>query len=283
MKAAIFAASVAKKREGGFRTPEECIGLCADAGYSVIDWSPNYDRPDWQEDVDRAVIAAERHGVTIVQSHAPYNFYRRAPIEEFDAQLGQSVDAAIRLGVKDFVFHFDEYHPAPGEPFDPDKAMETIYALFAPHIEKTISHGINAALETAIEDHIRVRQDERSHYSGIFEEVEAAIARFHDPRVTCCWDFGHAQLAYGDRHVENLTRMGKKISCLHVHDNYYGKDLHLMPYLGNLDWETLIPALKATGYDGALPFELGYACLPDALVPEFLKLTYHAMDSLCRL
>ncbi|MBQ0010656.1 MAG: sugar phosphate isomerase/epimerase [Ruminococcus sp.] len=281
MVSATFAAAFAKKRNGEFRTPDECIKLCADAGFTHIDWSPNYGRPDWKEDIGRAIRAAEKYGITIMQSHTPYNFYARAPLDHFQKQLGESVEAAHEMGVKNLVFHFDEYHPAPGTPFDPDEAMKTIYEIMAPYIEKTVSYGINAALETIIEDHIRVKSDERSHFGGTFEELTASIERFHDDRVTCCWDFGHAQLSYGDKHAENLLKMGSRITCTHVHDNYYGKDLHLLPYLGNLDWERLIPALRATGYDGALTYEGGYGCLPDSLIAEYIGLSAHIMNTLC--
>ena len=283
MKPAIFSGYLVKKRGGGRRTPDECMKMCAEAGFRTVDWSPDYSCASWQDEAKAAAVAAEKYGIEIIQSHTPYNFYARAPLEDFKKQLGESVEAAKLLGVRDLVFHFDEYHPAPGCAFDSNQAMDTIYEIMAPYIEKTVGYGINAALETIIEDHIRVSQNERSHYGGDFDELVASIEKFNDERVTCCWDFGHAELNYGDEHIEKLRLMGKKISCTHVHDNYYGKDLHLLPFLGNLRWETLIAALKSTGYDGALTFEVGYGSIPDLLIGEFLKLSFDTMNLMCNL
>lgn len=276
MKPAIFAGFLMKKRDGTLRTPDECIRLCKEAGYTTIDWSPNYSRISWQDEAKAAARAAEKYGVTIIQSHTPYNFYKKDPLDFFKMQLGQSVETAAMLGVKDLVFHFDEYHPAPDAPFDPEKAIDIIYDVMAPYIEKTASLGINAALETIIED-----RQVRSHFGGDFRELEASLSRFNDEHVTCCWDFGHAELAYKEHHIENMKKIGKRISCTHVHDNYYERDLHLLPCSGNLNWEALIPALRSTGYDGALTFEGGYGCIPDVVVPEFMKYTYDTMDFLC--
>lgn len=278
MTPAIFAGFYMKKRDGSLRTPEECILMCKNAGYTTIDWSPCYERPTWQDEVKAAARAAEKHGVTVIQSHTPYNFYKKAPLDFFKMQLGQSIEAAAILGVKDLVFHFDEYHPTPDSPFDPEKAVDVIYEIMAPYIEKTASLGINAALETIIED-----RQTRTHFGGDYAELEASLAKFNDEYVTCCWDFGHAELAYKEKHAENLKKMGKRISCTHVHDNYYERDLHLLPCLGKLEWETLIPALRSTGYDGALTFEGGYGCIPDGLTPEYINFSYGIMDYLSKI
>lgn len=281
MKPSFFAAFLRKRRNGTGRSPEECLHLCAQAGFDCIDYSPDYSLDTWREEAEAAANAAGKYGITITQSHAPYNFYKREAPERFQEALGRAAEGARILGARQLVFHFDEYHPQPGEAFDPDKALKEAYEALAPAIEKTVGYGIGAALENTFEDHYRVGQDSRSHLCAQIEELEAAIEMFGDERVSCCWDFGHAHLQFGSGQAEMIRRMGKSISCTHVHDNYYGKDLHLLPFYGQLDWETLIPALAQSGYDGTLAFEIGYARLPDELLAEFLSLSKHAMDILC--
>ena len=41
-----------------------------------------------------------------------------------------------------------------------------------------------------------------------------------------------------------------------------------------------MPALKETGYDGSLTFELVYGNLPEEQVPEFLRQLYHTGEIL---
>ncbi len=281
MKPSFFAAFLRRRRDGANCGPEECIRLCAQAGFEYIDYSPDYSLETWREEAEAAATAAGKYGIAITQSHAPYNFYKKEPLERFQEVLGRAAEGARILGAKQFVFHFDEYHPQPGEAFDPEKALKSAYEALAPAIEKTIGFGVDAALENTFEDHYRVGQDARSHLCAEIEELETAIDMFGDERVNCCWDFGHAHLQFGDGQADMIRRMGNRISCTHVHDNYYGKDLHLLPFYGQLDWETLIPALARTGYDGTLAFEVGYARLPDELRAEFLSLSKHAMDILC--
>ncbi len=281
MQSSFFASFLRFRREGGVRHAGECVRLCAEAGFKYLDYSPDFWSDDWLNETKLAAEAANRYGVSITQCHAPYNFYKKAPYDMFAELLLRAVEGARILGAKQLVFHFDEYHPLPGQKFDADEGLKRVYDLLAPVVEKTLAVGANAALENAFEDHHRVSENERSHLCGEIEELERAIAMFDDPRVGCCWDFGHAHLAFKDDQAQMIKRMGSRISCTHVHDNYYNKDLHLMPFYGQLDWEKLIPALASCGYDGTLAFEAGYGRFPEELLGEFLAISKHALDILC--
>ena len=68
--------------------------------------------------------------------------------------------------------------------------------------------------------------------------------------------------------------MGKRIVCTHIHDNYYKKDLHLPPFMGEANWELLMKTLKEVGYQGNLTFELGYSTLENRLLASFMKNLY---------
>ena len=68
---------------------------------------------------------------------------------------------------------------------------------------------------------------------------------FDSPFVGFCFDTGHAN-CYGERNVEKLlAQMAKRIAVLHLHDNYGTFDDHNPPGGGNIDWQTLVPQLKA--------------------------------------
>ncbi|MCR4620549.1 MAG: sugar phosphate isomerase/epimerase [Clostridiales bacterium] len=281
MRPSFFASFLRAARSGGRRSPDECVRLCAEAGFEEIDYSPDFSGEGWLEETEGAAKASARYSIKISQCHAPFNFYKKEALERFTELLDRAAEGAKILGVQNLVFHFDEYHPPKGTCFDSSAALKNAYEVLAPAIEKTLSFGINAALENTFEDHYRVGADERSHLCSEISELEAALDMFNDPCVTCCWDFGHAHLQFGDRQAEMLRRIGKRISCTHVHDNYYGKDLHLLPFYGQVDWETLIPTLSACGYTGPLAFEAGYGRFPDELIPEFMRLSRHAMGILC--
>ena len=272
MEIAVNTGYLARTREGRLRTAEERVKLCTQAGFHALDCSVDAWAEDWEAQADEIMNAAAKHGAAVIQSHAPYNFYRRAPREQFLRALDRSVRAAVRMGVRDLVFHGDEYHPAEEGLFDPGEALEAAYGTLAPCVERLISGGVRAALETVFEDRgPSLPRERRSHFCGELPELEAILARFDDPMVTCCWDFGHAKLACGnDRHAAAIRRLGGRITCTHVHDNYYARDLHLPPFLGDANWEELMPALREAGYRGALTFEMVYGCLPEEQLGEFL-------------
>ena len=280
MKPAIFAGYFKRRRGKPNRSPGQCIELCRRAGFDCIDYSPDFTAESWETETKEAAEAAEKLGVQIFQCHAPYNFYKKASPEVFSAQLKRATEGARMLGAQNLVYHFDEYHPYPISAFSVKRGLKEAYDVLAPHIENTLKYGICAALENTFEDK---QPPQRAHLCATIEELCEAIGMFNDPRVTCCWDFGHARLAFGDRQADMIRQMGKCISCTHLHDNYYGKDLHLMPFMGDMNWEELIGALRDTGYDGPLAFECGYGCLPDELIQPYANLCFGAMRHLCDL
>ena len=50
---------------------------------------------------------------------------------------------------------------------------------------------------------------------------------------------------------------------LHVHDNF-GKDQHIPPFCGNINWNAVMQALANVGYDGDLNFEVNATNVPEA-------------------
>ena len=134
---------------------------------------------------------------------------------------------------------------------------------------------MKVAIENLFEDGCGNAVDGKSRFTSRVEEVIAVIERFNDPEVCCCWDFGHAACSFGHKDMlEYLKPAGKYVECTHVHDNFYGKDLHLVPFLGGVPWESHMQYLKEIGYSGNLSFELGYSGIPEHMMPDWLKHTY---------
>ena len=82
--------------------------------------------------------------------------------------------------------------------------------------------------------------------------------------------------------LDALKTVGAHLCCTHVHDNYYGKDLHLMPFLGDIDWESHMTCLREMDYKGKLSFELVYGRFPEKLLPAWVDEVYavgqHLLD-----
>lgn len=262
----------------------DCLSMCAQAGFKVLDYTPNIYGDDWENVIDDIMNATVKAGVIIDQSHAPFNFYSKRSPELFFELLDRSVVAASRMGISQLVFHADEYHPTAEQPFDAKEGLQIVYDSLAPHVEKAIKCGVKVAIENVFEDHYKVGKNERSHFCGDIDELIAIIEKFNDDMVGCCWDFGHGKLCVGnENHCEAIKRLGGKIICTHVHDNYYAKDLHLPPFMGDANWEELMRTLKEIGYKGNLTFEMVYGNLTDEGVMPFMKNLYATGETLVKL
>jgi sugar phosphate isomerase/epimerase len=72
--------------------------------------------------------------------------------------------------------------------------------------------------------------------------------------VGVCLDYGHAHLM-GDV-SDAVETLSGHLWTTHVHDNTGRADDHLVPFGGNIAWETAIIATQKIGYDGTLLFEV---------------------------
>ena len=76
-------------------------------------------------------------------------------------------------------------------------------------------------------------------------------------RAGVCLDVGHANIV-GDV-MDAVETCSGHILTTHLHDNRAGRDEHLMPGKGSIDWEAVTIAFQKIGYDGAWIFELAPA------------------------
>ncbi len=64
------------------------------------------------------------------------------------------------------------------------------------------------------------------------------------PNVGLCYDSGHENYFYSDNEKDILDRFGKRLFCVHLHDNNGKADEHLLPFEGNIDWSVVLGKLK---------------------------------------
>ena len=283
MKLSINANYLRKALGGVKRTPEECVKLAYEAGFRVIDYSPEYLADSWEREAHAVRAAADKYGVKIEQTHAPMNRYSRVPHDEFLPFHDRCVEAAKIMGCDHIVFHADEYFMPECGPYDPVLALKESCEVIAPHVEKSIKYGINIGIENVFEDGYRCPANCRSRCCSTVEELIAAIDYFADPHVGCCWDFGHARVAFGQVGMtEALKTLGSRVICTHTHDNH-GADAHQPPYHGDVDWTAQMKTMRDFGYKGNLTFEMVYGTMPDELLPEFLMGLIHTGEHMLKI
>lgn len=89
--------------------------------------------------------------------------------------------------------------------------------------------------------------------------------------VGFCWDTGH-EMCY-NHSQKLLDKWGSRLLCTHLNDNlgisdYNGKitwldDLHLLPFDGVADWNSIVSQLHRCKFDAPLTFELNTKSKPN--------------------
>jgi sugar phosphate isomerase/epimerase len=105
-------------------------------------------------------------------------------------------------------------------------------------IEKAERNNVNIAIEN-------VRHPEYLDY--VFDNIQSDRLKF-------CYDSGHENCF--TKGINYLEKYGDKLGAMHLHDNNGIKDEHLLPFEGNINWETVISQIKWIGYTGSLAFEI---------------------------
>ena len=91
--------------------------------------------------------------------------------------------------------------------------------------------------------------------------------------ATGCFDTGHCAATGREPHEVLRILGGKRITCLHIHDNDYKSDKHCLPYSMNIDWDEFCKALADIDYKGHFTMEASNFLpkFPDEFVPVALK------------
>ena len=86
------------------------------------------------------------------------------------------------------------------------------------------------------------------------------------PAAGVCLDFGHAFL--GGDVADAVETVGEHLIATHVHDNHRRTDEHLVPYLGNINWDVALMSMQKIGYEGTYMMELANTGTPATVLEE---------------
>lgn len=199
--------------------------------------------------------AADRHGVEIVQMHAPFPSYVKS--EAGNAYVLRAIKACIRaaaffgckyLIVHPFFFGYDDK-------LSPEAEWNANIEGYSALIPAAKKYGVTICLENMFTGH------KGKIYAACCADMAEAnryIDRLNqiagEKIFAFCLDTGHALLVGKDIYAA-ILELGPRLETLHVHDNNGVSDQHLFPYMGVLDWNRFTDGLRDAGYKGALSFE----------------------------
>lgn len=78
----------------------------------------------------------------------------------------------------------------------------------------------------------------------------------YNANVGICFDSGHYHVHFDDD--LDFSKFKNRIFAVHLHDNDKSGDLHLIPFDGTLNWESVVKNLKDSNYNGPITMELCY-------------------------
>ncbi|MBR3837711.1 MAG: sugar phosphate isomerase/epimerase [Clostridia bacterium] len=258
------------QRFGDFRA----IEISKAAGFDAIDYSYYYDKEceevlgdGYKEYAEKLRVHLDKVGIACNQAHAPFSLkygLERNIFEEKYLWMIHALESASILGAENIVVHSITVPDG----VDFEKYNIEYYKSFIPYCEQ---FGIHVAVENLFS-----RDKKRKRLIGKLgspAELNSIVEKINSPWIVACVDIGHAALTgYEPEKFIEAVNPGI-LKSLHVQDNDYLGDKHILPYTGELNWEAIMHSLKKAGYTGDLTFEIIKFLdkFPDELFPEVMR------------
>ena len=227
--------------------------------------------------------AAKQAGIRIHQMHMPYPLFVpnvKAEVNDYlwNVVAPKSLHICKFFECKYIVVHgFKLAKYLGSEELEWEKTEEFIHSL-APMAKEM---GITLCIENlynSLGNHMV--EGPCCDVEKVIERIDRINAQYDAEVLGFCFDTGHANLI-GLDFYEFLTRLGKRLKVLHIHDNDGVKDLHQIPYTftktrenrPSTDWEGFIAGLREIGFDGVLNFEASpvVSSFPDEMKGDVLN------------
>ena len=265
---------------------EHAISACAAAGYRYLDanfcgmsrlgkrFAPMTE-DDWEQKAHAWRRLADDIGVRFCQGHAFFAIGAHVerggvPGDDFgEEMMRRSVLAGEILGTEYLVVHPCSVYEG-DTPLPTEEIIAQNVAFFGRWQRFFHAHGVGMAIEN---------MPKSGAHPNVFWDMDNLIRLIDtigQPDVGACLDTGHANLSGYDP-ADCVRTLGSRLRATHINDNHAaGKDEHLAPFQGNIDWPSVVRALREIGYDHDFAFEAQYltAHFPLRVQGELLRFSY---------
>ena len=263
---------------------EKAYKLYKDAGFQALDWNINDLLPGdkiyagtyrgssvLEKSLDEILDYLEpdlneirKNGLKITQAHAPFPAMSLKYEDSLDFMI-EIYKNCIRLcdhvGCKHLVIHaiHHQRYDLDHTPEEIDTFNWKLYTSLIPVLKET---DVIVCIENIFSWAMGPKAMPRllaDHFGNPDFAVDYIDRLNREAGKECfgmCLDTGHLNLCRIDERIY-IPKLGKRIKCLHVHDNDSIEDRHEAPYSGNIYWDGYLKALREAGYEGDISFETG--------------------------
>lgn len=270
----------------------ETVKCLHDAGFTCMDvsfalcflkGSPYFEAEHRAKIVREYREAFEEFDVTPVQCHEPAS----NPIGDdngsyYFTKASLAMPMAAGIGCPSYTVH-------PGKLNDRPMSRDEFLSKNVSSLRRLIPIAEKYGITILIEN-IGIPGD--GYFDADADDLIELVDAFGHELVAANWDVGHANLNGCDQYG-SIRKLGKRLRGLHIHDNrgpipsasMAQCDLHLPPFMGNIDFEAVMRALKEIGYPGTLNFEVGFPVRPlmsSELITEYHRLLVKSGEALLR-
>ena len=247
------------------------VKMIKNAGFDGYDFSmfdhnrKFWDSDGWKDYAKELRRVADGEGIPCLQMHAPCpNMRTVEDVVPLEGTFLRAIDIAEILGCKMLVVH-------PGSFLSAAENKKHIYDKLLPRAREK---GVKIATENMFKWKDETETETVPSACGTAKDFVEHIDCINDEYFTACMDIGHAEMVNCEGSVKIIRALGKRIGCLHVHDNDLYDDLHTFPFCGKINWKEVAKALKDVGYSGNFTFEADAFMknYPDELIPACLYL-----------
>lgn len=237
---------------------ENAVKMCAEAGFDAWDFSMfdmcrvdgqtgqpiKTDSPlagdNYLEFARKLKRIGNDNGIICNQSHAPFPV--SAPV--IRSYLKRAIECTAEAGGKICVIHPNNNHTA--------EQNAQMYAELLPFARQC---GVKIATENMWNwDHGASAPTFAACATG--EDFKKHIMAVNDDHFVACLDIGHAQMrTAGGGAVNMIKALGCHLQALHIHDNDLLHDSHQIPFSMDIDFLSILKALKEIDYKGYFTLE----------------------------
>lgn len=239
--------------------PEDAFQRFSDLGWKDLEVSAEHGKTatqdeGWREKLRNLRKLCKNNGITLWQMHAPLELDVADPDPEKRKQdisiAMQWVEYAHELGLPNLVIH-----PGGRQRAETDNEKKTILDMnldaFSRLAKKASDFGVKFCLENMQE---RIGQ-EQWRLGARISDINELIDAVGSEALGICFDSSHANVTKLDM-SQAIHECGDRLLATHISDNDGSGDQHRMPFGGNIDWESVVSAMKDTGYSQLFNLEI---------------------------